>query len=66
MGFLRVSGIIVGTIVLLIGIVFVAARLSDGPFGLIAGGELTSGELVTGPDPTGVSCATLQLSSFSS
>lgn len=51
MGFLRVFGIIVGIVILLIGIVVVAARLSDGPFGLIAGGELTSGELVTGPDP---------------
>ena len=36
---------------MLIGILVVAARFSDGPLALIAGGPFTSGELVTGPEP---------------
>jgi len=36
-------------LLLVIGAVFLAARFHDGPFGIVAGGPLTSGDLVTPP-----------------
>ena len=38
-------------LVVAVGAVFVAARFHDGPLGMIAGGPLVRGELVTGPEP---------------
>ncbi len=49
--FVRIVGGLIALLLLLIGILFVAARSSDGPLALMAGGPFTSGELVTGPEP---------------
>jgi hypothetical protein len=49
--FLRIAAIAVGAFVLLLLGVGVAARMSDGPIAIFAGGPLTSGELVTGAEP---------------
>jgi hypothetical protein len=43
---LRIVGIALAVGVVLIGVIALAARLSDGPLGPFAGGPLTSGELV--------------------
>jgi hypothetical protein len=51
MRFIRWLGIIVATLVVAIGAVFVFARFHDGPLGMIAGGPLVHGELVNGPEP---------------
>jgi hypothetical protein len=51
MRFFRWLGIFVAVVVVAIGAVFVAARFHDGPLGIIAGGPLVKGELVTGPEP---------------
>ena len=51
MRILRWLGIFVAVLVVAAGAVFVAARLHDGPLGMIAGGPLVRGELVTGPEP---------------
>ena len=51
MRILRWLGILVVVLVVAIGVVFVAARFHDGPLGMIAGGPLEHGELVTGPEP---------------
>jgi hypothetical protein len=49
MKILRWLAIAVGMIALLIGGVFAAARLHDGPLGVIPGGALRSGEVVAAP-----------------
>jgi hypothetical protein len=51
MRFIRWLGIFVAVVVVAIGAVLVAARFHDGPLGIIAGGALVKGELVTGPEP---------------
>src|SRR4030095_2855093 len=51
MRFLRWLGFAVAARVASVGAVVLAARFSDGPWGLLAGGPLTSGELVTGSEP---------------
>ena len=43
--------IVLGTLILLIGLAAIAVRYSDGPIGMVAGGPLVAGELVTGPEP---------------
>jgi hypothetical protein len=48
---IRWLGIIVVAVIVAIGALMFAARFSDGPLGIIAGGPLVAGELVTGPDP---------------
>lgn len=51
MGIARVLGIVlVGVVGLLLSLT-VAARFSDGPLAIIAGGPLERGELVTGGEP---------------
>ena len=40
-----------GILIIGFGGLLVAARFSDGPLAIIAGGPFTTGELVTGPDP---------------
>ena len=51
MRIMRWLGMPVGVVVVAIGAVFIAARFHDGPLGIIAGGPLVKGELVTGPEP---------------
>ena len=51
MRIVRWLGILVAVVVVVIGAVLVAARFHDGPLGIIAGGPLVKGELVTGPEP---------------
>jgi hypothetical protein len=51
MRILRWLGILVVVLAVAVGAVFVAARFHDGPIGMIAGGSLKHGELVTGPEP---------------
>jgi hypothetical protein len=49
-----VLGIVVGLIVVVgVGVagLVIAARFSDGPIAIVAGGPFTSGELVGGPEP---------------
>lgn len=48
---IRWLGIVVVAAIVAIGALLVAARFSDGPLGIIAGGPLVAGELVTGPEP---------------
>lgn len=48
---IRWFGIFVVAVIVAIGAVLVAARFSDGPLGMIAGGPFVAGERVTGPDP---------------
>ena len=48
---LRFAGAILALFILAIVIVLTAARFSDGPLAIVAGGPFTSGELVTGPEP---------------
>ena len=47
----RWLGIVIGALAVLIGIVLIAARFHDGPLGMVAGGPLVAGELVTGGEP---------------
>jgi hypothetical protein len=42
---------LVGVVVLAIVVIVVGARFGDGPRAILPGGELTSGELFTGPEP---------------
>jgi len=49
MGILKTLGGILIVLVLLVGILFLGARLHDGPLSLIPGGPLSGGELVAGP-----------------
>jgi hypothetical protein len=42
---------LVAVLLLLIGVVALGARFSDGPIAIFAGGPFTSGELVRGPEP---------------
>jgi len=51
MGFFRFLFKALLVIAVLIGIGLFAARFNDGPIAIIAGGELTSGELHQGPEP---------------
>jgi hypothetical protein len=51
MRLIRWLGIIVVAIIVAFGALLLAARFSDGPVGMVAGGPLVAGELVTGPDP---------------
>jgi hypothetical protein len=46
---LRIVGYAMGLLVLLIAGLFVAARLHDGPLGLVPGGALRSGEIAAAP-----------------
>ncbi len=48
---LRWLGIVLATLVLAAVAVIVVARFHDGPLGIIAGGALVHGDLVTGPEP---------------
>lgn len=48
---IRGLGIVIGALLVLIGLVLIAARFHDGPLGMIAGGPLVAGELVTGNEP---------------
>jgi hypothetical protein len=51
MRILRWLGFIVVALIAVVGAVVLAARLSDGPMGILAGGPLVAGELVAGPEP---------------
>ncbi len=51
MRFLRWLGIVLVVLVVATGAVTVVARLHDGPLGILAGGALVQGDLVTGPEP---------------
>jgi len=51
MGVLKFLVKLVVVIAIGIGILLFVARFADGPLEIIAGGELTSGELHTGPEP---------------
>jgi hypothetical protein len=42
---------LVGVVVLAIVVIVVGARFGDGPRAILPGGELTSGEIFTGPEP---------------
>ena len=47
----RWLGYLLAVLVIGIGAVLIIARFADGPLGMIAGGPLVSGELVTAPEP---------------
>jgi hypothetical protein len=51
MKILRWLGFFAAALIALVGAVVLAARLSDGPIGILAGGPLVKGELVTGAEP---------------
>lgn len=55
MRFLRRLGIFVGSVLGLLiiaaGAVFIGARFADGPLGMLAGGPLRAGDMVTGAEP---------------
>lgn len=51
MGFVRVLVGIIVVLAILVGGVAIAARFSDGPMGMVAGGPFTSGEPYTGAEP---------------
>ena len=52
MGFvLRAVGWVLGLAVLALALLLVAARFSDGPIAIVAGGPFRSGELASGPEP---------------
>ena len=51
MRFLRWLGFLVVALIALVGGVVLAARFSDGPMGILAGGPLVAGELVSGAEP---------------
>ena len=48
---LRILGIAVGSLVGLLVIVSLVSRFSDGPIAIFAGGPLTAGALIEGPEP---------------
>ncbi|MFU8814352.1 MAG: hypothetical protein ACNA7W_03340 [Pseudomonadales bacterium] len=48
---LRFVGGVLVLALIIIGLLVVAARFSDGPIGMVAGGPFTSGEFHLGPDP---------------
>ena len=48
---LRIALGLLGSLVLLIVVVLIGARFSDGPIAVIAGGPFTSGERISGPEP---------------
>lgn len=45
---LKILGAVAAALVLCVGVTFVAARFHDGPIGLIPGGALSAGEVVSG------------------
>jgi len=47
----RVAGGLLALLLVGIGALALAARFSDGPIAIFAGGPFSSGELVTGPEP---------------
>ena len=51
MAFLKWIGILVGVLVLAFVCLLIGARFADGPLAIVAGGEFTSGELYSGPEP---------------
>ena len=51
MHIIRWLGIIIATLVVAIGAVAIVARFHDGPLGIVAGGALVKGDLVTGTEP---------------
>jgi len=48
---IRWLGYLILALVVVVGGVLLVARLGDGPMGIVAGGPLEAGELVTGPEP---------------
>ncbi len=48
---MRLVGIIVAAVLVAVGLFLTVARFHDGPLGIVAGGALLRGELVTGPEP---------------
>jgi hypothetical protein len=48
---LRWFGIVLVVLVVAAGAALAAARFHDGPLGMVAGGPLVRGELMTGPEP---------------
>ena len=48
---LRILGGLIVLVVLVVVGVFTAARFHDGPLAIVSGGEFTSGELYSGPEP---------------
>jgi len=51
-------------VVLGIAVLFVAARFSDGPLAMIAGGPFTSGEVMSGPEPDWSFVSSIQVVEF--
>lgn len=51
MGVLKLLGKLLLVLVIGIGVLLFVARFADGPLEIIAGGELTSGEMYSGPEP---------------
>ena len=51
MGVIKVLGGAIGAVLLLLVLVMIGARFSDGPVAIIPGGPLVAGELYTGPEP---------------
>ncbi len=51
MRIVRGLGIVIGALLVIIGLVLIAARFHDGPLNMIAGGPLEAGERVTGAEP---------------
>ncbi len=51
MKFLKILVGLVACVIALLGVAIIVASFGDGPTGLLTGGELRSGELVTGPEP---------------
>lgn len=48
---LRVLGLLLVVVVALVAGILVLARFADGPVGILAGGPLRAGDLITGPEP---------------
>ena len=51
MKILRWFGYILVSVALLVGLLLFGARFADGPIGIIAGGQFTNGDMVSGPEP---------------
>ena len=47
----RVLGVMLFSLVVILGALLVGARFADGPIAIVAGGPFRSGTLVTGPEP---------------
>jgi len=61
---LRILGAVIGIVILLIAGVLVAARFSDGPLEIIAGGPFSSGEPYVGAEPDWSFVADIQTVEF--